>query len=273
MKEQNYLEGDPMKQFCNLSTLMTVILAALTFSTFAHADIAAPPAMVKKMTKPPMKKEKQKAEEPAPVAAAPAVPAAPITYQINTIASEEKFEDVTLAKSRNLVAGDKTTELKSVNVGLRKKAVFGLVPVRVYVAQFFAAAPEKLVKTEDGILGSLKAAGPVQLRLTFLRDLPGTKIADSFKEGLEVNKINVKNLSPELTQVMNIISAISEFKKTENFSVTASWTDTTSTLLLESSTEIKVITGSPELATEIMSIWFGKPADGKLGDLKKTLIK
>lgn len=273
MKEQNYLEGDLMKHSCNLNALMTVILAALTFSTLAHADITTPSAMVKKMTKPPMKKEKPKTEEPATVATPPTTPAAPITYQINTMAGEEKFEDTPLAKSRSLVAGDKTIELKSVNVGLRKKAVFGLVPVRVYVAQFFAAAPEKLTKTEDGILNSLKAAGPVQLRLTFLRDLPGTKIADSFKEGLESNKINVKNLSPELTQVMNIISAISEFKKTDSFSITATWTDTSSTLLLESSTEIKVITGSAELATEIMSIWFGKPADGKLGDLKKSLIK
>lgn len=255
-----------MKSILNQITLVSVILAACLFSTSAFAK------KEKKMTKqkPPAVQEAPKTEA-AP--AAPAAEAAPVNYQINTIAGEEKFEDVTLAKGRTLVAGDKSTELKTVNYGLRKKAVFGLVPVRVYVAQFFAADPEKLVKTEDGILSSLKAAGPVQLRLTFLRDLPGSKIADSFKEGLEANKINVKHLSGEMTQVMNIVSAISEFKKGDSFSITATYTDTTSTLLLESSTEIKVITGSPELAHEIFSIWFGKPADGKLGDLKKALIK
>jgi len=245
---------------------MTVILAATVFSNLAYAK------KEKKMTK------QSASQTTIPEAQAPAVAAAPaetapITYQINTLASEEKFEDTNIDKSRTLVAGDKQTELKLVNYGLRKKAVFGLVPVRVYVAQFFAAQPEKLTRTEDGILASLKNAGPVQLRLTFLRDLPGPKIADSFKEGLEANKINPKTMSAELQQVMNVISAIDEFKKGESFSITGVWTDKSSSILLENSTEIKVITGSPEFADHIFSIWFAKPADGKLGELKKTLIK
>lgn len=250
-----------MKLSTNKYALVTVIAAAFTISNLAYAK----KSKSAKMTKPPAAQE-------AVVAPAP-TESAPINYQINTVSSEEKFEETPIAKSRTLIAGEKSTELKSVNVGLRKKAVFGLVPVRVYVAQFFAATPEKLVKSEDGILASLKEASPVQLRLTFLRDLPGTKIADSFKEGLEANKINVRNLSGELSQVMNIVTAISEFKKGDSFSITGTWSATSSTLILESSTEIKVITGTPELATEIFSIWFGRPADGKLGELKKALIK
>ena len=244
--------------------LMTVILAAISFSNLAYAK----KDKNSKMTKPPTQQEAV-----APVVVAPAADAKPVSYQINTVEGEEKFEDVSIAKSRTLIADGKSTDLKSVNFGLRKKAVFGLVPVRVYVTQFFAANPEKLNKTEDGILSSLQGAGPVQLRLTFLRDLPGPKIADSFKEGLEANKVNVKNLSAELTQTMNIVSSINEFKKGESFSITGTWTDTTSTLILESATEIKVITGTHELANHIFSIWFGKPAEGKLGDLKKALIK
>ncbi|MBC7465178.1 MAG: chalcone isomerase family protein [Bdellovibrio sp.] len=254
-----------MKSTTKPYLLMTVILAALSFSNLAYAK----KDKNSKMTKPPTAQENAAAQ----AAAAPVADAKPVSYQINTVEGNEKFEDSSMAKSRTLITDGKSTDLKSVNFGLRKKAVFGLVPVRVYVAQFFAANPEKLIKTEDGFAGSLQAAGPVQLRLSFLRDLPGPKIAESFKEGLEANKINIKNLSPELTQTMNIVSSISEFKKGESFSITGSWTDTTSTLILESSTEIKVITGTHELANHIFSIWFGKPADGKLADLKKALIK
>ncbi|MFZ3229546.1 MAG: chalcone isomerase family protein [Pseudobdellovibrio sp.] len=249
-----------MNRFLKLNLILTVILATLAFSNSAFAK----------------KSDKTKAtveEKAAPAAVAPPETTGPITYKMETVASTEKFEDAIILKSRSLIAGSQTTELKAVSIGLRKKAVFGLVPVRVYVAQLLAANPEKLIKTEDGIKSSLKTAGPVQLRLTFLRDLPGPKISESFKEGLEANGIKSKNLTAELTQVMNEISAINEFKKGDSFSITGTWTATSSTILLESTTEIKVITGSIDLADHIFSIWFGKAADGKLEDLKRALIK
>lgn len=196
-----------------------------------------------------------------------------LKYVMTTTASEEKFEDVTLVKSRKISSEVLNTELKRVSYGLRKKAVFGLVPVRVYVLQMLSANPEKLVRTDEGFLPSLKAANPVQLHLTFLRDLPGHKVADSFKEGLEANKVNVKKMSAELTQVMNQISEIQEFKKGEFFSITALWKDGQGSLLLEDNQKIKVIPSSNEFIQQIFSIWFGKAADGKLNDLRKDLFK
>ncbi len=194
-------------------------------------------------------------------------------YIFTSVPSEETFENVKLLKSRTLSNGESNTELKSVNHGLRKKAVFGLVPVRVYTLQLFAANPEKLVKTEDGFLASLKDAGPVQLRLTFLRDLPGQKIADSFKEGLEANKINTRSMPVELSNLMTEVASIKQFSKDDSFSITAVWQNNQSSLLLEDSVQIKTFSGSAELAHHILSIWFGKPADSKLADLKKELIK
>ncbi len=199
--------------------------------------------------------------------------AAEIKYVITSNPSEEKFENVTILKSRTLIAGETSTELKSVNYGLRKKAIFGLVPVRVYTAQLFAAHPEKLVKTEDGFLASLKDAGPVQMRLTFLRDLPGQKIADSFKEGLEANKISTRSMSTELNNVMTEVAGIKKFNKEDSFSITAVWKNNQASLLLEDSIQIKTFSGSSDLAENILSIWFGKTADSKLNDLKKELIK
>jgi Chalcone isomerase-like len=200
-----------------------------------------------------------------------------VTYAV-TIKSEptaEQFEDAAILKSARLEMSDKEKfDLAYVSHGLRKKAVFGLVPVRVYVIQLLAAQPGKLVKNEDEFLKSLKTAGPVQLHITFLRDLPGSKISEAFKEGLESNKVNVKHLNPEMEQVLKEISGMNEFKKGESFSVSVYWKDKLATIYLQDPKgEIKTITGPEEFAEQFLSIWFGKPSDGKLKDLKKALIK
>jgi hypothetical protein len=194
---------------------------------------------------------------------------------LKTETTANLFEKAKLVKSVTLQNDDKTeTQMLAVSHGLRKKAVFGLVPVSVYVVQVLTAKPEKLVKTEDAFLSSIKDAGPFQLHLTFLRDLPGEKISASFKDGLEANKIDVKKLSPELSQVLNEITSITEFKNGESFSITFTWKGDKATVYLTDSTlKIKTVTGDKAFADQLLSIWFGKPTDSKLENLKKELIK
>jgi hypothetical protein len=240
------------------AALLTVFIAVLFSSNLSHA------------------------KKRAPTKAAPAVAAAKIENPDKVIVSaksevsEVTFEDTKILKSVTLMNEDKTeTPLTLVSYGLRKKAVFGLVAVRVYVLQLLASHPDKLVKTEEGILASLKDAGPVQLHITFLRNLPGGKISGSFKEGLEANKIDVKNLSPEMTQLLKEISEIKEFKENESFTITVNWTTGHSTVYLTDSAtqQMKTISGTDELGHELLSIWFGRPADSKLEELKKALLK
>lgn len=198
------------------------------------------------------------------------------TYSFKDDPSQEKFEDIAILKKRTLTLDKKEFDLKLVNYGLRKKAVFGLVPVRIYTLQLLAAQPDKLVKTPEGILESLKAGSPVQIYLTLLRDIPGKKISDSFRDSLAANKINLKEASPELKQVLTEIDSIDEFKNKENFSLTAVWDDKADqgTLLIEDPTQaIKSITGNAQFLNQFFSIWFGKTTDSRLEDLKKSLLK
>lgn len=191
---------------------------------------------------------------------------------IKTESTTEKFEDVTLLQKATLQIDTISTDLKTVSHGLRKKVVFGLIPVRVYVLEFLAAQSQKLVKTEDGVLKSLKETGPVLLHITFLRDLPGAKISEAFKDGLESN--GIITLTPELEKVLKEISEIKEFKKNESFSIAVSWKEKEATVYLQQTgMEIKTVAGSPEFADSFLSIWFGKPSDSRLGELKKSLIK
>lgn len=197
-----------------------------------------------------------------------------VAFSLKTEKSTETFEEITLLKNSTINFDKTPLTLNRVSYGLRKKAVFGLVPVRVYTLELLAAKPEQIKKTDDGILKSLKEAGPIQLEINFLRDLPGSKVSEAFKEGLEANKINVKKLSVELQQVLKEISEISEFKKHSSFSVVISWEQSQATVYLQQPEhEVKSVTGPSEFAEQFLSIWFGQPADRKLGDLKKDLIK
>lgn len=200
-----------------------------------------------------------------------------LAASLKTETTSIAFEDAKLVKSVTLQNDDKTESLMTaVSHGLRKKAVFGLVPVRVYVLQLLAAKPEKLVRTENGFLPSLKEAGPVQLHLTFVRNLPGEKISDSFKDGLSANAIDVKHLSSELTQVLKDITAVTEFKENETFSLTFSWAAdnaAATVYLTDASLKMKTVAGPKIFADQLLSIWFGKTADSKLENLKKELIK
>lgn len=203
--------------------------------------------------------------------AAAATPADPsITDKI----SEITFEDVKVSSYSSLYYQGKNTDLKMVNHGIRKKKVFGLATVKVYVLEFFAADPSKLDKTEDGILTSLKKAGAVELKLTMSRDLAGSKITDSFKEALEHNGLDINNLSKEMSELMAELSSVKEFEKGQAFSLLATWKDSTATLFVKRPDgSIKTITGNETFVTDLFAIWFGKPSDDKLADLKKTLIK
>lgn len=194
---------------------------------------------------------------------------------LKTETTSKIFEKAKLVKSVTVVNEDKSEVVMSaVSHGLRKKTVFGLVPVSIYVLQILAAHPEKLVKTADGFLPSVKEAGPVQLHFTFLRDLPGDKISTSFKDGLEANQINVGALSKELSTTLKEISNIKEFKEGQNFSITFSWTgDTATAYLTDPNLRIVTVSGPKTFADQLLSIWFGKTADSRLEDLKQVLIK
>lgn len=211
---------------------------------------------------------------PAAVVSADKSAATPADPSITDKISEITFEDVKVSSYSSLFYQGKNTDLKMVNHGIRKKKVFGLATVKVYVLEFFAAEPSKLDKTEDGILTSLKKASAVELKLTMARDLAGTKITDSFKEALEHNGLDVNNLSKEMSELMAELSSVKEFEKGQAFSLLATWKDTTATLFVKRPDgSIKTITGSEAFVTDLFAIWFGKPSDDKLADLKKSLIK
>jgi hypothetical protein len=194
--------------------------------------------------------------------------------QISAIFSEKTLEDNKLVQSTELQYQSKKTILTAISHGLRKKKVFGLVPVKVYTIEFLSANPTKLVKTDESIIASLKSSEAAQLKLTLQRDLAGAKITQSFTESLENNGVDVKNPSKEMAEVMAELNTVKEFKKGETFSLLATWKDSNATLFIQKPDgSITTISGPEKFANELFSIWFGTPADKEMIELKKTLLK
>ncbi len=189
--------------------------------------------------------------------------------------SEVQFENVDLLSSAEM--GLSETEhftLSPFNHGLRKAALYGLVPVPIYVLQFLTSRPQKMSRSDDSIIKSLKEAGPIELYFTMLRNLPGLKMVELFKEGLVANHLGPRHLSTEIEQFLNEIQNMTELKKGSSFSVNAIWKDKQVTLFLQDpGGEIKSVTGPEEFADHFFSIWFGKPSDPKVKELKKDLLR
>lgn len=191
---------------------------------------------------------------------------------LTTTVGDKKYDSYGLASGSELKADGAATALKPVSHGIRKKKLFALLPVKVYYAELLAAKPESIVKTESEALTSLKSAGPVQLRLTMLRDLPATKISDSFIDALKANAVTVD--SGDMKTVLGHISSMSEFKQGEIFSIVGNTVGDKGYLYLQKPNgEMITVTGSAQLPEQMFSIWFGKPVDDKLAELKKELLK
>ncbi|MES2801179.1 MAG: chalcone isomerase family protein [Bdellovibrionota bacterium] len=191
---------------------------------------------------------------------------------LTTNVGDKKYDTYSLASSADLKVDKDTMNLKPVSHGIRKKKLFALLPVKVYYAELLAAKPEALVKTDSEILTSLNAAGPVQLRLTMLRDLPAKKISDSFVDALKANEVTVD--SGDMKTVLGHISEMSEFKQGEIFSIVGQTKLDKGFLYLQKPNgEIITVSGSNKLVEQMFSIWLGKPVDDKLAELKKELLK
>lgn len=194
---------------------------------------------------------------------------------LQTTLSDKKVEEITLTQSIKLIETNTSYQMDQYSYGLRKKKVYGLVTVKVYLAELFVKNAKSLTADESTFLSQLEASGPIQLRLTMVRDLKGSDIYNAFVDSLEANGIEIKNANNELQTVLEEVKNYEKFKNKEVFSLTISWDGAGKATLHIQKPDgtIKSITGDKIFAQQLLSIWFGKASDPKLEDLKKELIK
>lgn len=180
----------------------------------------------------------------------------------------EKVKVSTEAKAK---LADRSYNLKLVGAGLRYKKV-ALFKADVYVAELFAESADKFTKTEAGALDSAAAQKAVALRMTFLRDVEGEKVAGSFKDGLEENKIPLD--SPNVKAFLEAVKSGGESKKGSTLVVlgeklaggkeAVSWEN--------GSGKVTTISGDAGFIRTIFSLWFGKLDDSGLESLRDQIL-
>lgn len=188
----------------------------------------------------------------------------------------EKINGVTLSTNAVVSVNGSDVSLANVGSGLRKKYI-AILGTAVYVAQVFAAQPEKYVKSniENQALDSLKDQSATLVKLDFVYNVTADKIYTAFQDALTTNQVDLSasEVVEFLSQVQNGGDAA---KGTSMLFVMIKNNDGTETLIYEdpvgASKEIK---GSAGFSTKILSMWLGKisSSDKGLKELKDQLTK
>jgi hypothetical protein len=149
-----------------------------------------------------------------------------------------------------------SVELKLMGAGVRKKKVV-ITSVDVYLIEHFQSPLSQPGKTK------WKA-----LRLTFLRNVPGSKIRNSFEETLKDNSVPVNESS--ISQALNFLSV--DYEEKSEMILLGQTGEKAQTLWLETHGKTLKLE-SPQIVDQFWSIWFGKNTDDKLQELQDTLLK
>ena len=149
--------------------------------------------------------------------------------------------------------------------GVRKKKVV-FVKVSVYVASHYVSNPAGWAAKDPA--NSLKKQPRRVLKLDFMRDVAGDKIKGAFAESLKEN-----GLDPARKDLATILNGLAvDVKEKEQITLsgvvdTAKGEQALTARGPKGTIEVK----SPTIVDDMWSIWFGKPVDGGLEELKAEL--
>lgn len=193
----------------------------------------------------------------------PSAPAAVLT----SVPGTAEVEGVKIASA----AKASGVSLALVGAGLRYKKV-AFIKAKVYVGEFFADAPEKIVKTADGALASLSAQKMVAIRMTFVRDVDGEKVSNGFREALEENKVKLDG--PAVKQFLDAVGSGGAAKNKAALTVVGEKRPGGKEAVSYESATGKLVTveGEPGFVHDIFSIWLGKIDDSGLENLKEEIL-
>lgn len=179
---------------------------------------------------------------------------------------------VNISKGASVKLEQQNVNLTTVGSGLRTKKVL-VSKVKVYVAQLFVSEPQNFIKKADQALKSLDQVKTVAMRLSFLRTVEAEKVQVSFRDSLVGNQVNIN--SAEIAQFLKAVTQGGDANENTSLTILLNKNaDGTESLFYEDSqkhlTEVK---GPKGLTQQVMSIWFGQPADDGVVDLRNQLLK
>ncbi len=163
-----------------------------------------------------------------------------------------------------------TTKLSLLGAGLRSKTVL-FVDTKVYVLELFSTEPQNFSRNQDA-LKSLSNAKAVALRMTFVRNVDATTVANSYKEALVANQVSLKD--PAVAGFLANVQKGGDAVQGKSLVILMYLDANGGTSLFYEDTQGQQysLSGDRALQAKILSIWLGQPADSGLKTLKNSLL-
>lgn len=175
-----------------------------------------------------------------------------------------------VAKINDAQGKPSSISLDLLGAGLRSKTVL-FVAAKVYVAQMFSDSKATFTRDQNALTSLTKNAKSVAMKMTMMRTVAASSLADSFREALEHNGYEI---SGDLEQVLHLMETSADAEQGKNLSMlmVRNAQGGTNIYYEDAKGAQKSFVGGADLMTKIMSIWLGQPADKGLETLKQALL-
>lgn len=190
---------------------------------------------------------------------------------LTTTPGKNEIAGVNIAKEAALNVEGQSIPLELIGAGLRNKKVL-FANVKVYVAELFASDASKFVRKESDALSSLDNSRTVALQLNFVRTVEAEKVQTSYRESLDVNKVDMHDAS--IAAFLKAAKEAGEAVDGKALLIASTKNaDGSETIYYETTSgNVTKIAASAGTTKKIMSIWLGRSADDNLAKLKDDLI-
>ena len=187
--------------------------------------------------------------------------------------SPDLINKIRIAQSAVVTTQNRQTQVINIGSGLRKVTRYGVVTVKVYVAQLFVSEPELFKRTETEALSSLDSMQTVVISMTFTRDVDVEKLTNAWEAGFIAN--DVDRSKPEIQSFLDAVKTGGSVKETKSLVIVGEkLPDGQETIIYENiSGDTQTISGQTGFIRDIFSAWLGQSSDSRLEDLKTQLLK
>jgi hypothetical protein len=162
--------------------------------------------------------------------------------------------------------------LQQVSQAIRRKKI-ALFWVKVYRCELLASLPGQYLKTSaEAALNSLTSNKLVALRMEFLRDVGVEKMVSSFTDGLKEN--DLKPEEPVYQHFFDAMKKSGDVKEKQTWTIVFEKKDKDESIHMENGEgKVQMISVPQGTTKNIFKIWFGKPADSGLEEMKEAFLK
>lgn len=190
---------------------------------------------------------------------------------LSTSPGSQEIEGVKVSQGASARLQDRSYALKTVGAGLRFKKV-AFFKAKVYVGELMMDSPGSFQRSAEAALASLDSQKAVAVRMTFLRDVDGEKVSETFREALKENKVSLD--APAVRAFLTAVKEGGAAKEKTTLVVLGERLPGGKEAVSYESSAGKLVTveGGAGFLREIFSMWLGRIDDAGLESLKKGFL-